>query len=261
MGENNKLNNNEIYEILNHNIRRQILYLVYNKIEISYSEISKELDIIDGTLNFHLKKLERLLKHSSNGNYSLSPIGKSSIEIMNLINKKNIPNDDKKISIKPIQFELIYRRIAAFFLDLLIFLIFTGLIFDPKLQLIILDFSTHIVSISLSPLEIRFSNFYMIGDLVVRTIEVYSHVIFAIYIMITLLESFKGQTLGKYVFKIRVIKINGEKLGLTESGIRNSGKIFLLPLDLFIGLLFLRKKGYLRFFDYFTEVKTEKIIN
>ena len=123
------------------------------------------------------------------------------------------------------------------------------------------EISIHISeAFGLLPVGFQYVHFYIGTDLFVRTIEVYSHVIFAVYIMVTFLEAFKGQTLGKYVFSIRVVKVNGEKIGLLESGIRNSDKIFLLPLDLIIGLLLLRKKGYLRFFDYYTGVKTEKII-
>lgn len=262
MGENNTKNKTEIYEVLNHPIRRQILHLIYSNIELSYSDLIKELDILDGTLNFHLKKLEYFLKHSTNGNYMLSSDGQSAIEIMNLIDKKNSSDNNIKKTNSPIQFELFGRRLAAFFLDTLIFLIFTGLFFDPVLQSIIMDLTKHLNAlIGVTPLDLNYEHFSMIGVLINRTIEVFSHIIFAVYIMVTLLESYKGQTLGKYVLNIRVVKVSGEKIGLIESGIRNSGKIFLLPLDLIIGIIFLRKKGYLRFFDYYTEVKTEKIIN
>jgi uncharacterized RDD family membrane protein YckC len=80
------------------------------------------------------------------------------------------------------------------------------------------------------------------------------------FIFATLLEAYKGQTLGKYVAGIRVIKSNGRRLTLIESGIRNAGKIFMLPLDLAIGIVLYYRKGYLRFFDYYIDCSVEKII-
>ncbi len=51
---------------------------------------------------------------------------------------------------------------------------------------------------------------------------------------------------------MRVVKRTGRKLDLVESGIRNAGKIFLLPIDLALGLLLIRK-GYLRYTDYYID--------
>jgi uncharacterized RDD family membrane protein YckC len=59
---------------------------------------------------------------------------------------------------------------------------------------------------------------------------------------------------------IRVVKTNGDKINILESAIRNIGKVFLLPLDFFIGVLFYRKKGYIKFLDYYTQAKVEKVI-
>lgn len=118
MNEEIHLENNGIYEILNHSIRRKNLHLIYINVEISYSDLIKEINVIDGTLNFHLKKLEPLLKRSSKGNYMLSSVGISSLEIMRLINKKIGNNDNDIITkIKPVQFELIGRRVSAFLMQ------------------------------------------------------------------------------------------------------------------------------------------------
>ena len=73
------------------------------------------------------------------------------------------------------------------------------------------------------------------------------------------MEAYKGQTPGKYLMKIRVVKKGGLRLGIVESGIRNAGKIFLLPLDLIIGIIFFRKRGYIRFFDYYTDSVVERV--
>ena len=89
-----------------------------------------------------------------------------------------------------------------------------------------------------------------------RTISAYSHAFFAMYIFFVLLEAYKGQTPGKHLLGIRVVEANGRKLTIIEPGIRNAGKLFLLPVDLTIGLALYYKKGYLRYTDYFIDVVT-----
>jgi uncharacterized RDD family membrane protein YckC len=100
----------------------------------------------------------------------------------------------------------------------------------------------------------------LFGEATIRLVGIYSHVFFAVYIFLTLLEAYKGQTPGKYLFRIRVVKIGGLKLGLIESAIRNAGKVFLLPLDLIVGVLLFSRKGFIRFFDYYTDTIVEKVI-
>jgi hypothetical protein len=46
---------------------------------------------------------------------------------------------------------------------------------------------------------------------------------------------------------------------MTEAMIRNIGKVFLLPVDVILGLILYRKRGFLRFFDYYTQTKVEKV--
>jgi hypothetical protein len=53
----------------------------------------------------------------------------------------------------------------------------------------------------------------------------------------SVMESYNGQTLGKKILGIRVIKENGKKLSFKDAVIRNIGKA-LLPLDLLIGFLY-----------------------
>jgi len=50
------------------------------------------------------------------------------------------------------------------------------------------------------------------------------------------------------------------KITILESAIRNIGKVFLLLPDILIGVLFYRKKGYIKFLDYYTQTTVEKII-
>ncbi len=76
----------------------------------------------------------------------------------------------------------------------------------------------------------------------------FSLIIFWIYF--TLLEGFAGQSLGKRVIGLRVVRVDGKKLFYDYAAVRNFGKVFLLPFDLLIGLR-LKDERYIRYFDKF----------
>lgn len=64
----------------------------------------------------------------------------------------------------------------------------------------------------------------------------------------TLHEGFSGQTLGKRVIGLKVVRVDEKAVTYEHSAVRNFGKTFLLPLDLVLGL---RHEKYLRYFDKF----------
>ena len=64
----------------------------------------------------------------------------------------------------------------------------------------------------------------------------------------TLLEGFKGQTIGKRIIKLRVVRVDGKKMSYDYAAVRNFGKAFLLPFDLLVGL---KHEAFLRYFDKF----------
>jgi uncharacterized RDD family membrane protein YckC len=66
----------------------------------------------------------------------------------------------------------------------------------------------------------------------------------------TLLEGFAGQSLGKRIVGLKVVKIDGKRLFYDHAAIRNFGKAFLLPFDLLVGLR-LKDERYIRYFDKF----------
>ncbi len=47
----------DYFEIISHEIRRKILKLIYERIELSYTEILNTLEISDGPINFHLRRM------------------------------------------------------------------------------------------------------------------------------------------------------------------------------------------------------------
>lgn len=259
MRKNNNLNEGEFFEILNHEIRRKIIQLLYERIEMTYTELLKLLKIEDGLLNFHLKKLKKFLKKTERGGYVLSENGKLAYSIMHSVRRSlaSAPPSFKSGLSK----DILMRRILAFLTDSFIFFIFTGVFLDVQLWEILYKLSSHLrETINLHPWIFHAEHIPMIGEVMFRIVNAYAHIFFAVYIFITLLEAYKGQTPGKYLFKIRVVKSGGLKLGLVESGIRNAGKVFLLPLDLIVGIISFRRRGYIRFFDYYVDATIEKVL-
>jgi uncharacterized RDD family membrane protein YckC len=53
----------------------------------------------------------------------------------------------------------------------------------------------------------------------------------------TLLEGYRGQSLGKMVLGIAVVGPVGERIGFKDAAVESFGKAFLLPLDLIAGVL------------------------
>jgi uncharacterized RDD family membrane protein YckC len=70
------------------------------------------------------------------------------------------------------------------------------------------------------------------------------------WIYLTLLEGFAGQSLGKRILGLKVVRLDGKRLFYDQAAVRNFGKAFLLPLDLFVGLR-LKDKRFARYFDKF----------
>ncbi|GBC68606.1 hypothetical protein HRbin01_00289 [archaeon HR01] len=222
----------DLFKVLNHPVRREIIKLLHERIDLSYTELLSELKIDEGQFNFHLRTMKELVNRMEDGRYKLSQLGEAAYHIISdAVRSLGAVDHLAKPSMG---WRIVLRRVAAFILDVSIFMIATGAFLDENIwhlaQLHMTDISRHMTEI----------------------ISAYAHIFFAAFIIFTLLEAYKGQTLGKYVMGIRATTITGRRLTIVESGIRNAGKVFLLPIDLLVGIIFLRGRGYLRFFDYYT---------
>ena len=72
-----------------------------------------------------------------------------------------------------------------------------------------------------------------------------------LWIYLTLLEGFAGQTLGKRLIGLKTVTTDGKRLLYDRAAVRNFGVAFLLPVDLLIGVR-LKDKRYIRYFDKFS---------
>lgn len=72
----------EIFAALKHPIRRQILLLLEDRGEVSFTEIQNALGLSDtGLISYHLKELATLIEQSRRGKYSLSEVGRASMTL------------------------------------------------------------------------------------------------------------------------------------------------------------------------------------
>lgn len=218
-----------IFKTLSHPLRARIIELLYENDELSYTEILNVLKIDTGQLNFHLRNIEGLLERTAHGNYMLNEKGKLGYYALKGV-KKYLAAEEVPIEPRA----SIQKRAAAAAID---YLLFVG---SPILLILFLNIWIPFGQRGLDPV----------------IITQFLHAIFFLTLLAFMsMETYNGQTIGKYVIKIKAVKETGRKINLVESTIRNVAKIFFLPLDLLVGLLFFRKKGYIRFADYYTKVK------
>ncbi len=75
-----------IFKSLSNQKRRDILRVVGERQEVSFTEIKNQVSIEDSpTLSYHLNALERLLEQKE-GRYRLSDLGRDTFNLMNKIN-------------------------------------------------------------------------------------------------------------------------------------------------------------------------------
>jgi uncharacterized RDD family membrane protein YckC len=67
----------------------------------------------------------------------------------------------------------------------------------------------------------------------------------------TLLEGFNGQSIGKRVIGLKVVRTDSKKMSYDHAAVRNFGKVLpLLPFDLIYGWR-IKNSAFMRYFDKF----------
>jgi uncharacterized RDD family membrane protein YckC/DNA-binding transcriptional ArsR family regulator len=214
----------KILSTLSHPIRRQILKFLSEKEECSFTDLMNALKIDTGKLSFHLKNLEAFLEQTPTNKYRLSKVGENAIVLIRDLEAWSVETElTKKSSSLPLaRFK---ERTTAFLIDFAIAFVFFMAI--PNVP-------------SWITAGIRgFLNVNIIAFLIL------------LWIYLTLLEGFAGQTLGKRVIGLKTVTTDGKKLFYDRAAIRNLGVAFLLPVDLLIGVR-LKDKRYIRYFDKFS---------
>jgi uncharacterized RDD family membrane protein YckC/DNA-binding transcriptional ArsR family regulator len=214
----------KILSALSHPIRRQILSYLNEKQECSFTDLMNALGIDTGKLSFHMKNLEAFLEQTPSNKYKLSRVGENAIVLIRDLEAWSVEAElaRKKTSLPIARFK---ERTMAFLIDFAIaFALFMAVPNVPS---------------SITAGIGAFLNFNIILFLCL------------LWIYLTLLEGFAGQTLGKRLIGLKVVTTNGKRLMYDQAAVRNFGVAFLLPVDLFIGIR-LKDKRYIRYFEKFS---------
>ena len=216
-------NVSRILSALSHPLRREILLNLSEKGECSFTELMNALSVETGKLSFHIKNLEDFLEQTKTGRYRLSKVGENAMRTIKDLEAWAVEVDvARRASVLPsASFK---KRVLAFAIDFgLAFSIF--LAFPNTLSLI--------TEGGIFRLDINVIFFLVL-----------------LWMYFTLLEGFAGQSLGKRLLGLMVIRADGKKLFYDHAAVRNFGKAFLLPFDLLVGYC-LKDKRYTRYFDKF----------
>lgn len=216
-----------IFKVLSHPIRSKIVEAIYENSTLSYTDILSILKIDTGQLNFHLRNMTELYKRDSNGNYVLTSTGKFAYYML-LEAKKRLGEEAG-----PLEPQAPFiKRLFATLLDYLLFI------------------GSPLVAMMLITIWIPFTH------LDPMLITLFFHLLFFFtFVAFMSMETYNGQTIGKFVTKIKVIKEDGRKIDMTEGIFRNIAKVYFLPLDFILGVLLYKNEGYIRFSDKFLKLR------
>jgi uncharacterized RDD family membrane protein YckC/DNA-binding transcriptional ArsR family regulator len=216
----------KVISVLSHPLRREILLTLSDKGECSFTELLNVVKVDTGKLSFHLRSLSAFMEQTRTGKYKLSRTGENAVRvILDVESWAEVADVSKKASQLPLaSFEM---RILAYLVDVALILLITVVIMFPQFVYIL---TTNLLSAELSAVL-----FITLGLL-----WVYS----------TLLEGFNGQSLGKRLLGLKVVRTDGKRISYDHAAIRNFGKAFLLPVDIIVGLQ-LKNAEFIRYFDKF----------
>ena len=216
----------KIIAVLSHPLRREILMLLSDRGECSFTDLLNVLKVDTGKLSFHLRTLSVFIEQTSTGKYKLSRTGENAVRVINDVESwAEVADVNKKATQLPLA--SFGKRTIAFIVDFLLTLTITLLFTVPQVVSILRG---NVFSPELS----------MVLFITLGLLWVYS----------TLLEGFNGQSLGKRLAGLKAVRTDGKKLSYDHAAIRNFGKAFLLPFDVIVGLR-LKNKEFIRYFDKF----------
>ena len=183
----------------------------------------KTLNVDTGKLSFHIRGLALFIEQGESGKYKLNRLGEDAVRIINDVESwaelANVDRKSTKLAVASFR-----KRAYAFLIDFGIMFIFSGLLLLPTFLSII-------------------QNWFIISF----------NLVFATLVLIwgysTILEGFSGQTVGKRVLRLIVIRADGRKIDYEHAAVRNFGKV-LLPFDLVFGY-WLNDPRFVRYFDKF----------
>lgn len=222
-------NVSKILSVLSHPLRREILLDLSENGESSFTDLLNLLKVDTGKLSFHLRALAPFIEQTPTGKYKLSRAGESAVRVIRDVEGwAEVADVQRKASQLPLA--SFKKRVSAFLVDFTLMLGITlAITFVPVvLSLSVADFLSRSTSTTL---------FITVGLL---------------WLYSTLLEGFNGQSLGKRIMGLKVVRTDGKKMSYDHAAVRNFGKVLpLLPFDLFVGWR-IKNGMFMRYFDKFS---------
>ncbi|HMK94240.1 MAG TPA: RDD family protein [Candidatus Limnocylindrales bacterium] len=219
----------KILSILSHPLRREILLNLSEKGESSFTDLLNLLKVDTGKLSFHLRSMQAFIEQAPTGKYKLSRAGENAVRVIHDIEEwAEVADVKRKESQLPVA--SFKKRTTAYLIDFAIMLaITTAIILLPEaLAISVKSFTDGGVSTLL---------FTTVGLL---------------WLYSTLLEGFNGQSIGKRITGLKVVRTDRKKVSYDTAAVRNFGKILpLLPFDLLIGWWRIKNFVFIRYFDKF----------
>jgi uncharacterized RDD family membrane protein YckC len=226
----NEENISKILSVLSHPIRRRILFYLNEKTEGSFTDFATAFSVDTGKLSFHLRSLEAFIEQTPTGKYKLSSAGQNAIVLIKDLESWAMKAETATRSFVHPRSDW-RKRVAAYMIDF-------GVAFTLFFWLPNLLFA------------------FTLEDLFGVNLILFL-VLFWVYL--TLMEGFSGQTIGKLVAYIKVVKIDGKPISYDQAAMRNFGTVFLLPFDLIVGWR-LKDKNFIRYFDKFAGTTVQDIL-
>lgn len=224
----NEVDEYAIFGMLSHPTRSAIVTSLYENTELSYTKLMNILNINTGQLNFHLRNMNKLhLYERADGKYRLTGLGRFTYQVLKETKRcirQEAPVSKNQASLS--------RRAKAMLIDYSLF--FVG----PLLTMYLFSFR---------------ASFYTWNPML-TSLFLYL-IFFSAFISFTFMEAMGGQTIGKYISKIKVVRDEEGDVNLIESAIRNLAKVYLLPVDFLMGIFLFRGEGCLRFVDRFLKLR------
>ena len=221
-------NVSKILSVLSHPLRREILLDLSDNGESSFTDLLNLLKVDTGKLSFHLRALSPFIEQTSSGKYKLSRAGESAVRVIHDVEGwAEVADVQGKASTLPLA--SFRNRAFAFLIDFALILSITAAItFIPEL-----------ISASVA------------GFLTTSASSLLFITIGLLWLYSTLLEGFNGQSIGKRIIGLKVVRTDGKKMSYDHAAVRNFGKVLpLLPFDLLIGWR-IKNSAFMRYFDKF----------
>ncbi len=217
-------NVSKVLSVLSHRIRREILLILRDRGESSFTDLMNALDVDTGKLSFHIRSLTPFIEQTETGKYKLSRAGEAAVRVIRDVESwAEVADVNRKASQLPLA--SFSKRAFAFLIDF-------SIMFALALLLLLETFISLVA-----------------GNWVIITLNVLFVALGILWIYSTLLEGFNGQSIGKLLLGLKVVQTDGRKLSYDHAAVRNFGKV-LLPFDLLFGYI-LNDPRFIRYFDKF----------